>query len=459
VSAAGRGSCQPISIPLCTHIAYNQTIMPNLLGHRGQDEAGLEVHQFYPLVEVRCSSELRFFLCSLYAPVCTLLDRAIPPCRSLCQRARRGCEALMNSFGFQWPEKLRCQNFPEDGGGRICVGPAPDRPPAPGPAHVQTNQSFQCPVQLRVPPHLKYRFLGAADCGAPCEPSRPHGLLHLAAEDLRLARLWVGGCSGLCGASSLLSLLTFLLARRRLAYPERPLLFLSGCYLMVAAAYVSGFLLEDRAACVDAFSPASYRLVVQGTRAEGCTLLFVLLYFFGMAGSVWWVVLALGWFLSAALKWSPEAIAGRSAYFHLAAWAVPALQTATVLATGQVDGDLLTGVCYVGVSSVDALRTFVLAPLLVCLLAGTSLLLAGFVSLFRIRAIMKRDGADTEKLEKLMVRVGVLGVSHTLPAAVVVACCFYEQTFRPRWDTSWRLRACRSVRRPLSGGGRRPGNA
>ena len=46
------GFCQPISIPLCADLQYNQTILPNLLGHSNQEDAGLEVHQFYPLVKV-----------------------------------------------------------------------------------------------------------------------------------------------------------------------------------------------------------------------------------------------------------------------------------------------------------------------------------------------------------------------------------------------------------------------
>jgi len=46
------GRCEPITIPLCKDIMYNQTIMPNLLNHKKQEDAGLEVHQFYPLVKV-----------------------------------------------------------------------------------------------------------------------------------------------------------------------------------------------------------------------------------------------------------------------------------------------------------------------------------------------------------------------------------------------------------------------
>lgn len=46
------GRCELITIPLCKDIQYNETIMPNLLNHQKQDDAGLEVHQFYPLVKV-----------------------------------------------------------------------------------------------------------------------------------------------------------------------------------------------------------------------------------------------------------------------------------------------------------------------------------------------------------------------------------------------------------------------
>ncbi|XP_028621450.1 frizzled-7 [Grammomys surdaster] len=476
ISVPDHGFCQPISIPLCTDIAYNQTILPNLLGHTNQEDAGLEVHQFYPLVKVQCSPELRFFLCSMYAPVCTVLDQAIPPCRSLCERARQGCEALMNKFGFQWPERLRCENFPVHGAGEICVGQNtsdgsgnaggsptayPTAPYLPDPPFTAMSPSdgrgrwsfpFSCPRQLKVPPYLGYRFLGERDCGAPCEPGRANGLMYFKEEERRFARLWVGVWSVLCCASTLFTVLTYLVDMRRFSYPERPIIFLSGCYFMVAVAHVAGFLLEDRAVCVERFSDDGYRTVAQGTKKEGCTILFMVLYFFGMASSIWWVILSLTWFLAAGMKWGHEAIEANSQYFHLAAWAVPAVKTITILAMGQVDGDLLSGVCYVGLSSVDALRGFVLAPLFVYLFIGTSFLLAGFVSLFRIRTIMKHDGTKTEKLEKLMVRIGVFSVLYTVPATIVLACYFYEQAFREHWERTWLLQTCKSYAVPCPPG-------
>ena len=76
------GKCEPITIPLCANIEYNMTIVPNLLGHTKQEQAGMEVHQFFPLVKVQCSAHLQMFLCAVYAPVCTILEYPLPPCRS-----------------------------------------------------------------------------------------------------------------------------------------------------------------------------------------------------------------------------------------------------------------------------------------------------------------------------------------------------------------------------------------
>ncbi|XP_078079963.1 frizzled-2-like [Mustelus asterias] len=482
ISIPDHGFCQPISIPLCTDIAYNQTIMPNLLGHTNQEDAGLEVHQFYPLVKVQCSPELKFFLCSMYAPVCTVLEQAIPPCRSICERARQGCEALMNKFGFQWPERLRCEHFPVHGAEQLCVGQnhseegSPPTEGAPtgeagggggeqqqpgeaadgagtsrGPPARQPGEAerpFHCPRALRVPSYLNYRFLGERECAAPCEPGRGNGYMFFGREEIRFARLWILVWSALCCASTLFTVTTYLVDMQRFRYPERPIIFLSGCYTMVAVAYMAGFALGDRAVCNERFAEDAYRTVVQGTKKEGCTILFMMLYFFGMASSIWWVILSLTWFLAAGMKWGHEAIEANSQYFHLAAWAVPAVKTITILALGQIDGDLLSGVCFVGLNRLEPLRGFVLAPLFVYLFIGTSFLLAGFVSLFRIRTIMKHDGTKTEKLEKLMVRIGVFSVLYTVPATIVIACYFYEQAFREQWERSWVSQTCKAFAIP-----------
>ena len=118
----GQKTCEPVTIPLCMGLPYNTTKFPNMLNHQTQQEAALEVHQYFPLVKIGCSNYLAFFLCSVYAPICTVLETPVPPCRQLCNNARDGCEKLMTAFGFTWPEPLSCEKFPSFGEGEICVG-------------------------------------------------------------------------------------------------------------------------------------------------------------------------------------------------------------------------------------------------------------------------------------------------------------------------------------------------
>lgn len=459
--------CEPITIRLCKDIQYNSTIMPNLLNHHDQEEAGLEVHQFFPLVKVQCSPDLHFFLCSVYVPVCTIMDRPLPPCRHLCLSAKDGCEDLMNKFGFQWPESLDCNKFPASPQEELCVGenntsphagpqppfPAPGpRPPA-GPAYA--GKDFQCPLHFKVPKRLEYKFrvggVEAADCGAPCNG------MFFNEEELRFSRHWVGGWAAVCLASTTFTIASFLADVRRFRYPERPIIFISMCYWFIAATYVLGLVQGDRVACDEPWDPPQYlpelrehmvRTITQGVDREWCTIVFMTLYFFSMAASIWWVVLTLTWFLAAGLKWSHEAIENNSAWFHVAAWAIPAVKTIIILATKNVEGDVMTGVCFVGLWNVQALQGFVLAPLFFYLVLGTAFLLTGFVSLFRIRTIMKHDGTKTDKLERFMVRIGVFSVLYTVPATVLVACLFYEQARHDEWMVAWQREKCASREEP-----------
>lgn len=108
--------CQEITIPMCKGIGYNHTYMPNQFNHDNQEEAGLEVHQFWPLVEIQCSPDLQFFLCSVYTPICVEnYKKPLPACRSVCERAKTGCAPLMRQYGFPWPERMRCEDLPEFG--------------------------------------------------------------------------------------------------------------------------------------------------------------------------------------------------------------------------------------------------------------------------------------------------------------------------------------------------------
>lgn len=124
-----------------------------------------------------------------------------------------------------------------------------------------------------------------------------------------------------------------------------------------------------------------------------------------------------------------------STSFHVAAWCIPSLQSIFVLINNSIDGDPVSGICYVGNTNIENLRNYVLAPYFVYLVVGTTFLLAGFVSLFRIRSVIKKQGASSkaDKLEKLMIRIGIFSVLYTVPATIVIFCYLYESHFYDDW--------------------------
>uniref|UniRef100_A0A669ERI5 FZ domain-containing protein n=1 Tax=Oreochromis niloticus TaxID=8128 RepID=A0A669ERI5_ORENI len=97
-------------------LSYNQTLIPNLLGHTSQREAFTKMSFFNSMVQTVCSVDIRAFLCRVYAPQCEA-GQAQWPCRSFCEKARRDCEGLMSNFGISWPEELQCSSFPEE----MCI--------------------------------------------------------------------------------------------------------------------------------------------------------------------------------------------------------------------------------------------------------------------------------------------------------------------------------------------------
>lgn len=123
----------------------------------------------------------------------------------------------------------------------------------------------------------------------------------------------------------------------------------------------------------------------------------------------------------------------RSHVFHLIAWAVPAVLTISVLAKGKVEGDVLSGVCYVGQLEKHSLGIFLILPISIYLSFGSFFLLAGFVSLFRIRTVMKNDGTRTDKLERLMLKIGLFSALVILPSFIYLGCLLYEYFNFDEW--------------------------
>ncbi|XP_035534146.1 frizzled-3a [Morone saxatilis] len=446
-AAAGSHSlftCEPITLRMCQGLPYNATFMPNVLNHYDQQTAALAMEPFHPMVNLQCSPQLRMFLCALYAPVCTEYGRMTLPCRRLCLQAKSDCYKLMDMFGVSWPQEMDCNRFPDcDESYPRPVDLLSSLETTESPVSVQRDYGFWCPRELKIDPEFGYSFMGVRDCSPPC----PN--MYFTREELAFARYFIGVVSIVCLSATLFTFLTFLIDVSRFRYPERPIIFYAVCYMMVSLVFFLGFLLEDKVSC-NAASPGRFRAstVTQGSHNKACTLLFMVLYFFTMAGSVWWVILTITWFLAAVPKWGSEAIEKKALLFHACAWGIPGVLTVSLLAMNKIEGDSISGVCFVGMYNLTALRWFLLAPLGLDVVVGVALLLAGIAALNRVRMEIPLEKENQEKLVKFMIRIAVFSVLYLVPLLAVLGCYLYENSYRAIWETTWVQEKCRDYHIP-----------
>jgi len=466
----GGQKCQEITVPMCRNIEYNMTSFPNQFNHGDQQEAAIEVHQFWALVEINCAKDLKFFLCSMYTPICLPnYPQSIKACRSVCLRTRDGCEKYMKKFGFEWPDHMNCDLFPEHASSKeVCMDPVDANQQKINqklkinhkiksfrsesgikgnayvinrPYNVQSESdnkmeavvhSTTCPVPFIFLTDVtdkrfdKYSTGNVANCLQPCHS------MYFTQSQQQFAITWLMIWSIICFVCSLFTYLTFLIEPKRFKYPERPIVYLSVCYLFISFGYLLRFIIGHEKMACDLDGSIKYN-----STQTYCTLSFMLIYFFGMASSIWWCIISLTWFLAAGLKWSTESIAKYGVYFHCVAWLIPFVKTLAILSKSLVDPDSLSGVCYVGNLNVENLKLFVLVPSIVYLTIGLTFLVFGFVSLFNLRNSIIIDDLkklEANKLEKLMIRIGIFSILYTVPCTCVIACQFYEYFYKPKWE-------------------------
>lgn len=475
--------CERITIPMCMDMKYNLTRMPNLIGHTNQKDAAIQVHEFTPLVQFGCSRLLRFFLCSQFAPMCTEMGDEtliIPVCRSMCLEVKSKCAPILTKFSFQWPPMLDCSKLPQhddpkpnnlcmeapnmtddpkisDGTGifdkekdpsdwldiitklKMSNSPIGSKVKNLGSPGSKGHRFPDVPPEISCPDRFVRVDTGTdnSTCAARCNVD-----VMFRQADKKFAEYWTVAWASLCCLSTVITFLTFVIDTSRFKYPERPIIFLSMCYAIYSFAFFIRAITGPNAVSCDKTIDGTEFIIQEGLDSTWCIIVFLILYFFGMASQLWWVILTLTWFLAAGRKWGQEAIETLSSYFHMAAWGIPSIMTIVILTMRKVDGDELTGLCYVGNQDIKALTGFVLAPLIVYLLLGTFFILSGFVSLFRIRNNLKQDGTNIRKLEKLMAKIGIFSVLYTVPATCVIGCYFYERVNYDVWLAASKLLSC-----------------
>ena len=421
------GKCVKVQVPECN--GWNFTLVPNdFLGVDSQIDAKTRIAEFKPLYRVNCAPNLKLFICSMSVPLCYSKDGVatpVYPCRSMCELARKGCEPVMKKYNFNWPDLLNCDRLPRDGSKQVCMSNPKESKNKGKDKKSKNKQGKNTTIDFKESciQHKDFVYVSDGenhDCSPKCNASVVYQK-----RQKSFIEAWISTWSIICFLSTLLTVSTFLIDPKRFHYPERPIIFLSMCYNLYSVGYlVRVFAGRETIVCQN--SSQGKHLISDGMSNTTCTIVFFILYFFGMASAIWWVILSLTWFLSAALKWGHEAVEKYSSVFHAIAWTIPTIQTIVALVTRKVDADELSGLCFVGKRKSVTLLWFVVIPLFVYLIFGSCFLLGGFVALIRIRRALRMKDTNTHKLERLMVRIGIFSMLYSIPASFVVGCFWYE---------------------------------
>ncbi|GMT01236.1 hypothetical protein PENTCL1PPCAC_23410 [Pristionchus entomophagus] len=391
-----KGRCVPMTTKMCADIPYNMTYYPHPISATEQSQ----IDHFNPLIKTKCHSHIKFFLCSVFEPMCPeQMPQAVTACRSVCEEVKRECVSIIEEFGLQWPELLECSKFPASP--ELCMQPAENMGHAARPTsslnHFPRLQSQSCPAYL-VDTDTDDPL---APCAFPCK-----GDIIFTAHDKAFLRKYLPGVAIASCVFSAFAFLTFLIDRSRFRFPERCIFYLSLCYLLYSLPFLAiGLDPQLQPACSTMQHPDQPpHLLLHHVDSSLCTLSFFLTYYFSMAAVLWWFMFAFTWYLSATRKWVPESLEASSIRVHVVAWFAPLVAAIVVVMTHSVDSSELTGLCGVGNTNRVALLLYSALPRAIIGCVALLFFIIGTGSMVRERNHFRHRGTDTSKLDKLMLK-------------------------------------------------------
>ena len=281
--------CEPIRIELCRGIGYNLTSFPNLIGHELQTDAEFTLQTFSPLIQYGCSTQLKFFLCSTYTPMCTTkVQEPIGPCRSLCESVRAKCHPVLEGFGFNWPTTLDCSRFPsENNHEHMCMegdktsDNISNRRNNDKSIKIKSSHSNLCEGFYKS--HLYVKLNRSGGCVPICEAD-----ILFDAQEKNMAEIWLISWSISALFLAIIATLCLILTNVKCDKILMPLV-ISHCFITIGwlIRWLAG---RNSTACgYEHNIPGTSLLLTHDVAVSTtiCIVCFTLRYYFGMASAIW----------------------------------------------------------------------------------------------------------------------------------------------------------------------------
>ncbi|XP_003896630.1 smoothened homolog isoform X1 [Papio anubis] len=425
LSHCGRAApCEPLRYNVCLGSVLPYGATSTLLA--GDSDSQEEAHGKLVLWSglrnaPRCWAVIQPLLCAVYMPKCEN-DRVELPSRTLCQATRGPCAIVERERG--WPDFLRCtpDRFPEG-----CTNEV---------QNIKFNSSGQCEVPLVRTDNPKSWYEDVEGCGIQCQNPLFTEAEH---QDMHSYIAAFGAVTGLC---TLFTLATFVADwRNSNRYPAVILFYVNACFFVGSIGWLAQFMDGARREIVCRADGTMRLGEPTSNETLSCVIIFVIVYYALMAGVVWFVVLTYAWHTSfKALGTTYQPLSGKTSYFHLLTWSLPFVLTVAILAVAQVDGDSVSGICFVGYKNYRYRAGFVLAPIGLVLIVGGYFLIRGVMTLFSIKSnhpgLLSEKAAS--KINETMLRLGIFGFLAFGFVLITFSCHFYDFFNQAEWERSFR---------------------
>ncbi|NXD31549.1 SMO protein, partial [Spelaeornis formosus] len=248
--------------------------------------------------------------------------------------------------------------------------------------NIKFNSSGQCEAPLVRTDNPKSWYEDVEGCGIQCQNPLFTETEH------REMHVYIAAFSSVTIFCTFFTLATFVADwRNSNRYPAVILFYINACFFVGSIGWLAQFMdgARDEIVCR---ADGTMRLgEPTSNETLSCVIIFVIVYYSLMSGVIWFVMLTYAWHTSfKALGTTYQPLLGKTSYFHLITWSIPFVLTVAILAVAQVDGDSVSGICFVGYKNYRYRAGFVLAPIGLVLIVGGYFLIQGVMTLFSIKS-------------------------------------------------------------------------
>ncbi|XP_046414631.1 protein smoothened [Neodiprion fabricii] len=405
-----------------TRLTYSTTTLDLIPDSTLEGSIQENLNQFRGLMHIpKCWAVVQPFLCSIFMPKCIngIVDL---PSQEKCKMVSGPCRLLFNHT--IWPSFIRCENaelFP-----KMCKNDVRD---------LKFNTSGKCLKPLIHTDNSLSIFDGIEGCGTQCSDPL------FTPDEQRQIHSFVAWAAATCLLFNLFTVVTFLIDWRSAnKYPALVIFYINSCFMVSCVGWLAQFGPGSRDVIV-CRKDGTLRMSEPSGENLSCVVVFVLVYYFLMAAMVWFVIFTYAWHMSfQALGKIQDRIDKKGAYFHLIAWCLPLVLTVTIMALGEIDGNSVTGICFVGYANHAVRAWFLLGPICIVLLVGGYFLSRGLITLIHLKissqeVISKRASS---KIRETIVRLGLFSIFTFVAVIVTFYCHIHEFQHSWEWKQSFR---------------------